>query len=313
MVIGKMNNNLITKIKNLENETLKNIRLSKAQNTLKAYKSDFKDFINFCKINELTSLPADPKTVSLYITYLSKNMKTSTLKRRLVSICVIHKAKGFYIDIKHPLIVENFYGIKRVKGTYQKSKKPILLEDLKKLLNLINILDQSEKKKLRDKTILSLGFCGGFRRSELVDLTLKDIEFVKEGVKIFVKKSKNDQSGEGMTKAIPYFENKNFCPVRLLQEWMNLIHITNENEKVFNLSDKMVSLILKKYLKILGYDPLPYSGHSLRSGFATTAADRGAHERSIMNVTGHKSVQMVRRYIKETNLFKNNPLNNIDL
>jgi len=308
-----MNNSLILKIKNLENETLKNIRLSKAQNTLRAYKSDFQNFINFCNLNELQSLPADPKTVSLYITYLSKNLKTSTLKRRLVSISVIHKAKGFYIDIKHPLIVENFYGIKRAKGTYQKSKKPILLEDLKKLLNLINILDQSEKKKLRDKTILSLGFCGGFRRSELVDLTLKDIEFVKEGVKIFIKKSKNDQTGEGMTKAIPYFENKNFCPVILLQQWINLINIRNENEKVFNLSDKMVSLILKKYLKILGYDPLPYSGHSLRSGFATTAADKGADERSIMNVTGHKSVQMVRRYIKETNLFKNNPLNKIDL
>jgi len=141
-----MNNSLILKIKNLENETLKNIRLSKAQNTLRAYKSDFQNFINFCNLNELQSLPADPKTVSLYITYLSKNLKTSTLKRRLVSISVIHKAKGFYIDIKHPLIVENFYGIKRAKGTYQKSKKPILLEDLKKLLNLINILDQSEKK-----------------------------------------------------------------------------------------------------------------------------------------------------------------------
>jgi site-specific recombinase XerD len=308
-----MDKNLAVKIKSLENETLKNIRLSKAQNTLRAYKSDFQDFIGFCNINNLISLPAEPKTVSLYITHLSKTSKTSTLKRRLVSISTIHKAKGFYIDIKHPLIVENFYGIKRVKGSYQKSKKPVLLEDLKKILNSIDSLNQNVKKKLRDKTILSLGFCGGFRRSELVDLTFKDIEFVKEGVKIFIKKSKSDQSGEGMTKAIPYFENKTFCPVNLLSEWININNIKDENEKIFNLSDKMVSLILKKYLKILGYDPLPYSGHSLRSGFATTAADKGADERSIMNITGHKSVQMVRRYIKETNLFKNNPLNKIDL
>jgi len=308
-----MDKNLAVKIKSLENETLKNIRLSKAQNTLRAYKSDFQDFISFCNINNLTSLPAEPKTVSLYITHLSKTFKSSTLKRRLVSISTIHKAKGFYIDIKHPIIVENFYGIKRVKFSYQKSKKPILLEDLKKILNLIESLNQNIKKKLRDKTILSLGFCGGFRRSELVDLTLKDIEFVKEGVKIFIKKSKNDQSGEGMTKAIPYFENKTFCPVNLLSEWISINKIKNEDKKIFNFSDKMVSLILKKYLKILGYDPLPYSGHSLRSGFATTAADKGADERSIMNITGHKSVQMVRRYIKETNLFKNSPLNKIDL
>jgi len=308
-----MDKNLSVKIKSLENETLKNIRLSKAQNTLRAYKSDFQDFVGFCNINNLTSLPAEAKTVSLYITHLSKNFKTSTLKRRLVSISVIHKAKGFYIDIKHPLIVENFYGIKRIKGSYQKSKKPILLEDLKKILNLIGSLNQNVTKQLRDKTILLLGFSGGFRRSELVDLTLKDIEFVKEGVKIFIKKSKSDQSGEGMTKAIPYFKNKTFCPVNLLNEWINVNNIKSENEKIFNLSDKMVSLLLKKYLKILGYDPQAYSGHSLRSGFATTAADKGVDERSIMDVTGHKTVQMVRRYIKETNLFKNNPLKKINL
>jgi len=308
-----MDKNLSVKIKSLENETLKNIRLSKAQNTLRAYKSDFQDFVAFCNINDLTSLPAEPKTVTLYITHLSKNLKTSTLKRRLVSISVIHKAKGFYIDIKHPLIVENFYGIKRIKGSYQKSKKPLLLEDLKKILKSIGSLNQNVTKQLRDKTILSLGFSGGFRRSELVDLTLKDIEFVKEGVKIFIKKSKSDQSGEGMTKAIPYFENKTFCPVNLLSEWINVNNIKSENDKIFNLSDKMVSLILKKYLKILGYDPLAYSGHSLRSGFATTAADKGADERSIMNITGHKTVQMVRRYIKETNLFKNNALKKINL
>jgi len=308
-----MDKNLIVKIKSLEKETLTNIRLSKAQNTLRAYKSDFQDFVNFCNINNLTSLPAEPKTVSLYITHLSKTFRTSTLKRRLVSISVIHKAKGFYIDIKHPLIVENFYGIKRIKGSYQKSKKPLLLEDLKKILKSIGSLNQNVTKQLRDKTILSLGFSGGFRRSELVDLTLKDIEFVKEGVKIFIKKSKSDQSGEGMTKAIPYFENKTFCPVNLLSEWINVNNIKSENDKIFNLSDKMVSLILKKYLKILGYDPLAYSGHSLRSGFATTAADKGADERSIMNITGHKTVQMVRRYIKETNLFKNNALKKINL
>ncbi len=82
---------------------------------------------------------------------------------------------------------------------------------------------------------------------------------------------------------------------------------------IFNISDKMVAILIKKYLSAAGFDPKKYSGHSLRSGFATVAADFGADEKSIMNMTGHKTTQMVRRYIKESNLFKNNPLNKINL
>ena len=194
---------LTTDLKSLHEATLNNLKSSKANNTLRAYKSDFKDFGAFCAKHGFNSLPSEPKTVSLYLTHLSKNFKISTLRRRLVSISMVHKLKGHYLDTKHPIIVENLMGIKRVKGSIQKGKKPILINHLK--------------------------------------------------------------------------------------------------------------LIIKDCLKVAGIENRNFSGHSLRSGFATVAAESGADERSIMAMTGHKTTQMVRRYIREANIFKNNALNKIKI
>jgi len=320
-------NELVTDLKSLELETLKNLRSSKAANTLRAYKADFQHFSAFCAKNSLSSMPTDPKILSLYLTHLSATSKFSTLKRRIASISVIHKIKGHYLDAKHPIIMENLHGIKRAKGSSQKSKKPILINDLKQIINVIDqylsnnelgeadcIVSVSPKKirnKIRDKAIILVGFSGGFRRSELVNIYYDDIEFVSEGVKIFIKRSKTDQSGEGMVKALPYFDNKNFCPVLALKNWIE--HSEIKSGKLFEISDKSISLIIKKYASLAGLDSNKYGGHSLRSGFATSAAESGAEERNIMAMTGHKTTQMVRRYIQEANLFKNNALNKIKL
>ena len=207
--------------------------------------------------------------------------------------------------------MENLHGIKRVKGSVQKSKKPLLINDLKKIINAIDEAKQLENKKIRDRTLILIGFSGGFRRSELVNIEHDDVEFVSEGVKIFIKRSKTDQSGEGMMKAIPYFDNKLFCPVTSLKKWIDKSEI--KSGKIFDISDKSISLIIKKYASKAGLDPNNYGGHSLRSGFATSAAESGAEERNIMAMTGHKTTQMVRKYIQEANLFKNNALNKIKI
>jgi len=302
-------NNLITNIKSLELETIKNLRNSKSTNTLRAYQSDYNDFYLFCSKNGFQAMPTQPKILALYLTHLASYSKYSTLKRRLASISILHKAKGHYIDVKHPVIMENLMGIKRTLGSNQKGKKPLLINDLKLIIKAIDQSKEKENRKIRDKAILLIGFSGGFRRSELVDIEYEDIEFVSEGVKIFVKRSKTDQSGEGMTKAIPYFDNKDFCPVIALKNWIEIIELSNG--KIFNISDKNVALLIKKYANYAGLDSHRYAGHSLRSGFATSTAESGAEERSIMAMTGHKSTEMVRRYIKEANLFKNNALNKI--
>ena len=256
-------------------------------------------------------MPTQPKIIALYLTHLSAFSKYSTLKRRLASISILHKTKGHYIDTKHPIIMENLMGIKRTNGSNQKGKKPLLINDLKILIKAIDESKEKNIRKIRDKALVLIGFSGGFRRSELVDIEYEDIEFVEEGVKIFVKRSKTDQSGEGLTKAIPYFDNINFCPVKTLNKWV--VEAEIKEGKIFNISDKSVALIIKKYANYAGLDSHRYAGHSLRSGFATSTAESGAEERNIMAMTGHKSTEMVRRYIKEANLFKNNALNKIKL
>ena len=299
--------NLITDVKSLELETLKNLKNSKANNTLRAYQSDFRDFSAFCAKNGFSAMPSEPKIIALYITNLSKSSKFSTLKRRIASISVLHKLKGHYLDTKHPIIMENLQGIKRTLGSRQKAKKPILINDLKLIIKAIH------KDKIRDKALILIGFSGGFRRSELVNIDYDDIEFVPEGVKILIKRSKTDQSGEGSVKAIPYFDNQEFCPVVALKNYVNKKFSNTNGGKIFNISDKSVALIIKRYAEKAGLDSSKYSGHSLRSGFATTAAEFGAEERNIMAMTGHKTTQMVRRYIQEANLFKNNALNKIKI
>ena len=316
--------NIITDIKALQDETLVNLRSSKANNTVRAYKSDFNDFGLFCANNGFKSLPSEPKIVSLYLTHLStKDIKVSTLKRRLVSIGMIHKLKGHYLDTKHPAIIENLMGIKRRKGSIQKGKKPLLINSLKLIIKVINEQKKEKIKKLRDKSIILIGFSGGFRRNEIVSLNYEDLEFVSEGLKIAIRRSKTDQFGEGSIKALPYFDNSEYCPVITLKQWLEVSKINSgpifrrfsKGSKLLEhrLTDQTVALLIKEYLNLAGIDSKNYSGHSLRSGFATTAAESGAEERSIMAMTGHKTTQMVRRYIHEANLFKNNALNKIKI
>jgi len=318
----KVKSEVSTNIQKLEKETIINLEHSKAPNTIRAYQSDFNDFCLFCSKNSFKSMPTDPKIVSLYLTHLSTNeAKMSTLKRRIVSIGVIHKLKGYYLDTKHPSIIENIMGIKRRKGSIQKAKKPLLINTLKELINVIDQQDKEEVKKLRDRSIILIGFSGGFRRNEIVSLDYDDLDFVPEGLKINLRKSKTDQFGEGFTKALPYFDNSQYCPVVSLKKWIEISKITSG--AVFRrfskgsrlsknrLTDQTVALLIKEYLKLTGIDSKNYSGHSLRSGFATSAAESGAEERNIMTMTGHKSTEMVRKYIKEANLFKNNALNKI--
>ena len=317
-------NNIITDIKALQEETLLNLQSSKSINTVRAYKSDFNDFSFFCAKNGFKSLPTEPKIVSLYLTYLStKAVKMSTLKRRLVSIGVIHRLRGLYLDTKHPSIIENIMGIKRRKGSNQKGKKPLLINSLKMIINAIDNQDKLEIKKLRDRSIILIGFSGGFRRNEIVSLDYDDLDFVTDGLKINLRRSKTDQFGEGLVKGLPYFDNSLYCPVITLQKWIKISKINSgplfrrftkgSNLSENRLTDQTVALLIKEYLKLAGIDNKNYSGHSLRSGFATSAAESGADERNIMAMTGHKSTEMVRRYIKEANIFKNNALNKIKI
>jgi integrase len=212
-------------------------------------------------------------------------------------------------------------GIKRRKGSIQNGKKPLLINSLKKIINVIDQNKKEEIKKLRDRSIILIGFSGGFRRNEIVSLDYDDLDFVTEGLKINLKRSKTDQFGEGLVKGLPYFNNSQYCPVLSLKKWIEVSNIrkgplfrrfSKGSKLTLNrLTDQTIALLIKKYLELAGIESKNYSGHSLRSGFATSAAESGAEERSIMAMTGHKTTQMVRRYIREANIFKNNALNKV--
>tara|TARA_B100000575_G_scaffold243021_1_gene206566 strand:- start:68 stop:715 length:648 start_codon:yes stop_codon:yes gene_type:complete len=214
-------------------------------------------------------------------------------------------------------------GIKRKKGSIQTGKKPLLISHLKQIINIIDEQKIEKIKKLRNKALILVGFSGGFRRTELVSIDYEDLDFVEEGLKITLRRSKTDQFGEGQVKGLPYFTNEKYCPVTNLKNWIYFSKI--KNGPIFRrfakgsiltghrLTDQSVVLIIKDCLKLAGIENQNYSGHSLRSGFATVAADFGADERSIMAMTGHKTTQMVRRYIRDANIFKNNALNKIKI
>ena len=180
-----------------------------------------------------------------------------------------------------------------------------------------------EIKRQRDRSIILIGFSGGFRRNEIVSLDYEDLDFVQEGLKINLRRSKNDQFGVGSVKGLPYFANTRYCPVVSVKKWIEISKINSgalfrrfiKGSKLSEnrLTDQTVALLIKEYLKLAGVENKNFSGHSLRSGFATSAAQSGAEERSIMAMTGHKSTEMVRRYIKDANLFKNNALNKIKI
>ncbi|SPJ31784.1 unnamed protein product [Candidatus Protochlamydia amoebophila UWE25] len=289
-------------------------------NTNKSYRSDWDDFVFWCQEKNLRPLPALPQTIVVYLISradnawinqkgkLQKPLKISSLSRRLTSISQAHKLAKQPFDKNCPEIQEVWKGIKNKLGSAQIRKDPILLDDLRKMIESINN-DNSKANSLsgmRDKALLLLGFVGAFRRSELVSLTIDDIKFVREGLQITLRKSKTDQEGKERIIAIPYGSNILTCPVRTLNDWLDCSKISegllfrpiNRHGQIMDkaLTSKSVALIIKRN-KHLENQKNSFSGHSLRAGFATTAAIFGVPEHLIMKQTGHKSFDTIRRYI----------------
>jgi integrase len=169
---------------------------------------------------------------------------------------------------------------------------------------------------LRDRSLLLLGFAGAFRRSELTALNIEDLEFTADGVIITIRRSKTDQEAAGRKIGVPFGGSPITCPVRALRAWLDAANL--KTGAVFRpigrwgrvsrdrLSDKAVARVVKKYVEAIGFDPALFGGHSLRAGMATSAARAGKSERAIMEQTGHRSVNMVRRYIRSGSLFLHN-------
>ena len=294
---------------------------ARAGSTLRAYAHDWKQFRAWCAQNRLVALPASPQTIILYSTDLIKNhrKKLNTLIRRLAAVSQLHQQAGFDSPTRDWAVKQFLQGLRREIGVAPLRKRPVLVEDLKRILAQ---LPETLLGK-RDRALLLLGFTGAFRRSELVGLNAGDLEETSDGLIATVRRSKTDQEGEGRRVGIPPGAEQTTCPLWALEQWRTAAHIDrgslfrvmNRHGQVLEkrLSAEAVALVVKRSVERLGVDPAAFAGHSLRAGLATSAAAAGKSERAIMNQTGHRSVTTVRRYIRDGNLFRENAADKIGL
>lgn len=288
-------------------------RSSKADNTLRAYRSDWAAFEAFCRGRGVAALPAAPATVAAYAADAASRLRANTVERRLTAISQAHQLARAENPVEDKLVRTVMAGIRRVKGTAQKGKEPLSPELLMRML-----ADTPDNLAgSRDRALLLIGFAGALRRSELVAMRREDIRFTGEGVIVTIPKSKTDPESEGQMIGIPYGSHPSTCPVRALQAWLDRSGLTDgylfpaigrwgEAAGTKPLCGHQVAKIVKRLAEAAGLDPAAFSGHSLRSGLATSAAERGASERAIMEQTRHRSLKQVRKYIRRGRLFRDN-------
>lgn len=267
----------------------------------------------------MLALPADPATVILYATDLAARLKVATIVRRLSSISVIHEQAGHSSPTADHRVRAVVRGIRRTLGVATAEAAPATIAEIRKICYSLSdtLLDT------RDRALLLVGFAGALRRSELVALKIEDLDRRAEGIVAVIRWSKTDQEGEGRRVALPHGADALTCPVRALEAWISAAGIVDG--PVFRsvsrhghvaataMSGQSVSLVIKHRVAAVGLDPLRFSGHSLRAGFCTSAAMAGCAERAIATQTGHRSVQVLRRYIRHGALFLDNAATGLGL
>jgi site-specific recombinase XerD len=289
------------------------VDMAMSKSTLKAYRSDFAHFQEWCRAQRLPSLPAKPSTVALYLADLAETHKISTIVRRLAAIAMLHRDRDLPspASLRHKAVGDVIRGIRREKGVRPEQKRALTTEELRRMVTAL----PNTPHGLRDRALLLVGFAGGFRRSELAAIDFAGVKDTDDGLEILIRRSKTDQEGEGRKIGIAYGSDPKTCPVRAYRKWIAAAQITegpvfrhfhNRTMGSKGITDRVVALTIKKAAERVGLDAASLAGHSLRSGLAATAARNGASEASIMRQTGHRSVQMVRRYIREGSLFREN-------
>ncbi|HWF08030.1 MAG TPA: site-specific integrase [Bryobacteraceae bacterium] len=286
-------------------------RASRAESTLRGYRSDWSDFEHWSLRHRLQPLPAAPATLAAYISACADfgKLKAGSIQRRASAIAAMHTAAGFDSPTSSPEARLTLAGIRRTLGVAQAGKAPILTADVAAMVAHL----PDKLLGVRDRALLLIGFAGAFRRSELVALDIEDIEFREDGLKVTIRKSKTDQEGAGQVIGIAF--GSKLCPVRALQEWLAAAQVSagpifrriDRHGRLLDwMSPGAVAIVVKRYAAAAGLDPAKYAGHSLRAGLVTQAAMNGVPELAIMRQTRHKSSDMLRKYIRDASLFREN-------
>lgn len=273
--------------------------------TRSAYAWQWTRFSRWCEQHGLVSLPAAAETVALYVADCAESgLRPASIALALSAISAAHRAARQHSPCTDPIVARVREGVARRLGTAPKQKDPLDLDDLKAIVRTTpaNLLGA------RDRALVLLGFASACRRSELAALDAGDIAFVASGIEMTIRRSKTDQRGPGALKVIAMGRNQATCPVRALQAWLAVAGITEG--PVFRPVDRhgrvaseritghAVATSIKRAAARAGLDSTRLSGHSLRAGFVTTSKQRGASDAAIMDQTGHKSLEMLRRYTR---------------
>jgi len=294
-------------------EALAFIAESLASATRRAYRIGLADFTVWTAERDLATLPASPETVAAYLADRAEALSVSTLQQRLAAIRWAHEAQGLETPTASKGVRATMTGIRRSLGVAPKRKAAATAD---RLAVMVSNIRGDSLKAVRDRAILLFGFASALRRSELVALTVDDIERVEQGLLVTVRRSKTDQEGKGHQRAIVYGARPETCPVRALEAWMQragiesglLFRRLRRGDRVGDsLTGQTVARIVQSCARRSGFDPKEFGGHSLRAGFVTSAAERGASAERIMDHTGHQSLAMVRVYTRRTDAFRDHP------
>ncbi len=286
---------------------------SRSESTRRAYRRQWAAFEAWCGGRGFASLPAAPEAVALYMADKARGgWKVAGLAQALAAVSIAHQLAGHPSPRGAGPVREVMAGIRRTLGTAQRQVAPMGREQLRAVADGL----PSDLGGVRDRALLLVGFSGAFRRSELVSLAVGDVRFTSEGLEVTLRRSKTDQDGAGHVKALPYSGTPALCPVRALRAWLDAAAITdgplfrsvNRHGQVgaAALTGRSVARLVKDRAAGAGLEGADYSGHSLRAGFATSAAKAGRSERAIQRQTGHRSVTMLRRYIRDGSLWTEN-------
>lgn len=271
------------------------------ENTKRTYRTQWRLFREWCMMHDQSCLPARSETLVLYLTERSRTVKVSSLRVALAAITVAHREAGLTdwkaTDLQNVRVF--LRSLSRKKGTRTQPKKALLFEELCE-----GLPEGDDLKAVRDRAILLLGFFSAMRRSEISDLDWEDVEWKKDGFVLHIRQSKTDKLSEGQTVPVPKLEGDT-CPLEALELWLKISEsggsgpLFTSLKSGSRLSAEAIARVVKQAAERAGFDPKLYGGHSLRSGFVTTAAQADVEERSIMRITRHSSVKTVRRYMQE--------------
>lgn len=284
------------------------IASAKSPATLRAYLSDWRQFASWCQVHDLAPLPARPETVATYAADLARiGRKLSTISRRLAAIGERHRIDEIGSPTEHPAVRATLAGIARSIGSAPSKKSALTADLLSKAVRKI----PADVPGLRDRALILLGFAAALRRSELVALDVADIARHPKGIVVTVRRSKTDQSGHGLLKAIPH--GRKLRVVEALDAWLAISGISegalfrgmrNGRLTRARLAPQAVARIVQRRAKADGLDPKLFAGHSLRSGFITSAANHGAQLASIAKHAGHSKIDTTLGYVQVADAFK---------